>query len=119
MSAVGWNPLQSGRHTRKPRTEPARAVQRAGAGARSLPIARTAIPKAIGTQIVSVRRYPWNIVVFARPVLRAEVHPEEGEEREHAEDHRERVVVDEARLHAARAAGDPSDEPRRAVHHDS
>src|SRR5687768_9454733 len=104
-------------HTASPSTEPASAVQRAGSGLRSWPIASTATPKAIGTQMAAERRYPWrSIVVVVLELL--QVQPEEGEEREHAEDHRERVVVDEAGLRPARDAGEPADESRRAVHHD-
>src|SRR5687768_6582601 len=103
--------------TRRPKAEPTRAVQRAGSGFLSLPMASTAMPKAIGTQIVSERTYPWNIVVFVS-VLAVQEEGEEGEHREYARDHREGVVVDEAGLRAARHAREPADEPRGAVHHD-
>jgi hypothetical protein len=45
--------VHSGMQTARPNTEPTSAVQRAGAGLRSLPMASTATPKAIGSQIVS------------------------------------------------------------------
>src|SRR6185295_7271883 len=120
MSATGWKPVQSGRPTARPSSEPASAVQRTGIGFLSLPIASTAMPKAIGTQIVSERTYPWNIVSCSFP-SRSEflqVEPEEREQREHAEDHRERIVVDVARLHAAGDAGEEADRLGGAVHHD-
>src|SRR5712671_4491036 len=121
MSATGWKPIQSGMQTASPRAEPASAVQRAGIGCLSLPIASTAMPKAIGTQIVSERMCPWSIVVVVVVVGLEflQVQPEEREQREHAEDHGERVVVDVAGLGAARDAGEPADEARGAVHHDA
>src|SRR3954470_198909 len=121
MSAVGWNPIQSGMQAAKPRSEPTSAVQRAGIGLRSLPASSTAMPKTIGTQIASERTYPWNIgcCSFPRRSELLQVEPEEREQREHAEDHRERIVVDVARLHAAGDAGEKADHPGRAVHHDA
>src|SRR5258708_11955489 len=122
IAATGLKSVHSGTHTARPRIDPASAVQRAGAGLRSSPKTSTAIPKAIGTQMVSGRRYPWNIVVvfFGRRGLSpAEVDEEEAEEREHAEDHRERVGIDVARLHAPRDPREPADQMRSSVHHDA
>src|SRR5689334_15306238 len=120
MSAVAWKPVQSGRHTASPRSEPTSAVQRAGSGLASLPTTRTAMPKAIGTQITSERTYPWNIGSCSFPVRSEllQVEPEERKQREHAEDHRERIVVDVARLHAPGHAGEKPDRPGGPVHHD-
>ena len=53
MSAVGSKASQRDSDSRNPATEPTSATQRAGAGLRSLPITRTAMPKAIGTQMAS------------------------------------------------------------------
>ena len=63
ISATGLNSVHSGTHSARPSTAPTSAVQRAGSGLRSLPMASTSTPKAIGTQITSERRYPWNIVI--------------------------------------------------------
>jgi hypothetical protein len=73
------------------------------------------MPKAIGTQITSERRYPWkaSLLLCAVGLEFLQVEPEEREESEHAEDHRERVVIDVAGLDAAGAA---ANQPmRRAV----
>src|SRR5690349_13491488 len=106
-------------HTARPRMLPTSAVQRAGAGSRSLPMTSTAMPKAIGTQMARESTYPWNIVVvFGGRALEFVGVPEPGEQPEDADDHREGVVVDVARLHAAGDAGEPAHEARGAVHHD-
>src|SRR6185436_17160143 len=122
MSAIAWNPVQRGMQTAKPSTAPTRATRRTGSGCLSFPIASTAMPNAIGTQITSERRNPWNIVVVVAAWKVGsellQVEPEEREQREHAEDHRERIVVDVAGLHAAGHAREPADEARRAVDHD-
>src|SRR5258708_23856337 len=122
IAATGLKAVHSGMHTARPRIDAASAVQRAGAGLRSSPKTSTAIPKAIGTQMVSERRYPWNIVVVflgRRDLGPAEVDEEEAQEREHAEDHRERVRIDVARLHAPRDPREPAVPRPSAVHHDA
>jgi hypothetical protein len=63
--ATGWNCVQSGMHTRKPAIEPTSASHRAGAGLASSPMARTATPKAMGTQMESERRYEGIVVVVS------------------------------------------------------
>src|SRR5687767_6023564 len=118
IPAVGWKPVQSGMQTRKPTIEPASAVHRAGSGFWSRPRASTATPKAIGTQMASERYGSIVVVMGGRGLELAQIEPEEGEEGEHAEDHRERVVVDEAGLEPAGHACEPADEARGAVHHD-
>src|SRR5438132_6488976 len=99
--------------TRSPRTEPASAVQRAGPGSWSRPMTSTAMPKRIGTQIASEM-----IMVVVARLEALQLQPEPREDGEHAEDHRERVVVDVAGLHPSRDPGEPADQLRGAVHHD-
>src|SRR4030042_1801823 len=93
---------QSGSVTMKPASAPARAIQRAAAASRSRPTASTARPAAIGTQTASDR---YGIMAFSpRPP---------GQEREDAEDHGERVMVDVARLHVAHERRGPADDTGR------
>src|SRR5438132_581224 len=122
IAAVRSKSVHRGMATAKPSTAPASAVQRAVAGSRSLPMTSTAMPKAIGTQMARERSgSPWSIVVVVGVALLElpQEDPEEAQEGEYAEDHREGVVVDVAGLQAPRDAGEPDHQARRAVHHDA
>src|SRR5829696_2914803 len=81
------NCAYSGTVTRKAAIAPIRAIQRAAPASRSRPTASTARPATIGTQIARERNG-----VTGSP------HAPPVEQHEHADDHRERVVVDVARL---------------------
>src|SRR5688572_14682906 len=117
---MNWKPLaarsnwvQSGRATTSPATAPARAVIRATAGLR-LPTSSTSPPARIGTQMTRVRignAVP--IMLFPRP---ASSRPHEyRQQQQHADDHRKRIVVDIAGLHAAQHCRSPSHDAGGAV----
>src|SRR5579875_1171637 len=105
-------PVISGRVTIKPRTEPISATQRAGAGLRSEPTARTRTPKMIGSQIATLRIGKECIGSLA---LFAAERYKQGQEPQHADNHGERVVIDVTGLKEADHTGEPGDEPRTAV----
>ncbi len=104
----------SGIVTRNPATAPISAIQRATSRAsRSRPTPSTATPATIGTQIASER---YGVVTPSpRSQLCAATHAPPVQQHEDADDHRERVVVDVARLDAAHQRRNQADEPRRAV----
>src|SRR5512143_783749 len=114
----------SGTVTRNPAIEPSSAIQRAGAGLRSRPTASTTQPATMGTQIASER---YGIIAPRSGAPRdiraarsaaglpgrrsSSAHPPR-QQREEPDDHRERVVVDVARLHVAQQRGRPADDAR-------
>src|SRR5690242_14584471 len=105
-------PVISGMVTIKPRTEPISATQRAGAGLRSLPTARTRRPNTIGNQIATLRigkECMGSLALFAAERYK------QGQQPQHADNHGERVVIDVTGLKKADDTGEPADEPRTAI----
>src|SRR5512140_611998 len=84
LAVAGLKCSHSGNVTRNPASEPASAIQRAGAASRSRPTASTARPAMIGTQMASER--------YGMVVVASAANPP-GQEREQADDHGEGVMV--------------------------
>src|SRR5579859_3402767 len=108
--AVASKRAYRGSATRKPAIAPARASQRARLAFRSEPVKSTAMPARMGSQMTVLSR------VFAP--MSASCEPER-EQHEHADDHGEGIVVDQAGLQFARDSGEPAHQPRRAIDEDT
>src|SRR6478609_11106448 len=106
------NALYRGSVTRKLTTAPISAIQRTARACSSRPSASSAVPNTIGVQMARLRT---PTLFFS---LLSVVEPDEPRhQHEHADDHRERVVVDVARLQAAGDAGEPAHQVGAAVDH--
>src|SRR5574337_1147287 len=100
-------PSYSGSVTRKLTAAPISATQRTSRACRSLPNASSTTPKKIGTQIARLSN-PIFLVSLSEP-------NEVGHQDEHADDHRQRIVVQVTGLHPAQRAGHGSHHFPRAV----
>src|SRR5688572_25578427 len=88
-----------------------RATQRPSAAPRS-PRASMITPPKTGNQMSTLSIGQSNCIV--RFLLPQHVP---REQRRQSDDHRERVVIEEARLHVAQYSREPADHARRPVHH--
>src|SRR3989344_2451139 len=117
LSSVNWKPpccglkpAYSGSVTAKPRTAPSSALTRAACGPRSPPVNSTATPAMIGVQMARLSKgNPCIIWSFSS----GSAHVRQRQQQQHADDHREGIVVDIARLQLADHRGEPADQPRR------
>src|SRR3954463_1357484 len=100
----------SGKVTRKLTMAPISAIQRTARSCSSRPSASRATPNTIGVQMARLKAPTLFFSLSAEP-------DETRHQHEHADDHRERVVVDVARLQAAGDAGEPAHQVRAAVDH--
>src|SRR5512136_1063450 len=102
MSLVdGSKWIHSGSVTSSPTNAPTSAIHRATAASRSRPTARTARPATIGTQMARERYGMCVVALGTRPPR---------QQREEADDHGERVVVDVPRLEVAQQRRGPADD---------
>src|SRR4030067_8805 len=116
MAAVcGLKPVNSGIVTINVAIATIRLKVRASGARASLPVASTAMPPRIGSQIARLRRF-WVSMRAGGPRLAMQ---EEGHEQEQPDDHGKGVVIDVAGLHVAHDARQPADRTRRAVHRQS
>src|SRR6185312_11368048 len=97
--------IHSGIVTANPASAPISAIQRACAASRSSRITSVARPATMGTKMAS-ERYG---------IARALSDDPPRQQREHADDHGEGVLVDVARLQAPQHRRQEADQPRRAV----
>src|SRR5262249_23148714 len=101
------NIVHSGTVTRKPARAPKSAIQRAIPASRSRPTASTASPATIGTQMASER---------SGGIARGSSAPGPPcQQREKADDHGERIVIDVACLQMPQQRRAPADHTRGAV----
>src|SRR5512140_2034970 len=105
-------PAYSGRLAARPSTAPTSAIWRTSAAWRS-PNASTSRPNRIGIQMLRLSQGVGFIVCPLRPA------EPQRQQHEHADDHRERIVIDVAGLEQAHQASDPADHARRAVDHEA
>src|SRR6476646_6648770 len=100
--AAGSNCVYSGNATRKPSTAPTSASQRAAGALRSEPVAMTTTPATIGSQMTRLSRgRPEDMGCCCCAWADSRARKPEGQQHEHADDHHERIVIDEAGLEAA------------------
>src|SRR5687767_7931240 len=112
--STNWNPaswtskpVYRGMVTRNPASAPTSATQRCSGARWSPPSARTSTPARIGSQMAKVRS------TLVRFFL---VFQEPESEDDHADQHAEGVLVDEAALEQAHHAREPPHQARAAVH---
>src|SRR6478735_7915681 len=94
------NAPYSGSVTRKLTMAPISAIQRTARACSSRPSASSAVPNTIGVQMARLRTPTLFFSLSAEP-------DEPRHQHEDADDHRQRVVVDVARLQSAGDAGEP------------
>src|SRR5690606_13613331 len=113
MSAVeASKPVYSGIVTARPTSEPSSASPRAKPGFSSRPISMTTRPKMIGTKIASDSQGKEECTISLAILF--DQH-KEGYQRQNADDHRKRVVVDVAGLQVAGYRRNPAHQTGAAV----
>ncbi|MNV67340.1 hypothetical protein D3C71_1601400 [compost metagenome] len=102
MAAVpSLKPSYKGNVTRRPITAPSSASQRTTRACSSRPRASSSTPKAIGIQIARLNRPIFIFLLLVEP-------DEVRHKHENTQDHHQRIVINEAGLHLAHHACNPT-----------